>query len=444
MNFTQQFKQHLDQNRLFNTGDRLVVAVSGGVDSIVLCYLLRELGFIIKIVHVNFQLRGEESTRDEQFVKSWADQNQIPYLIKRFNTLEYSKEHGVSIQVAARELRYSWFFEVLEREQQFGPSYLVTAHHRDDSIETLLMNLFKGTGIAGLRGIQAKQGKLIRPLLFASKEEIEGFAKERNLSWVEDSSNVESKYTRNYVRLEIIPAIQNRFPKFADQISATIANLTDAHILYEQAVGAHLKKLVSKHKDEYHLPVLLLKQTVPLKTVLFEFVKDFGFLSSQLDDLLNLLDADTGKWVSSPTHRMIKHRSKLILAPLAERANATQVLDEVPGRKTLPIGILEAKISNTYSEIEQEPTVACLDAKKLSFPIVIRPWKQGDYFYPLGMNKKKKLNRFLIDQKLSVTEKEQVWVVSSAERIVWVIGHRIDHRFRITSETKTVLKLSIQ
>ncbi|MES1214952.1 MAG: tRNA lysidine(34) synthetase TilS [Bacteroidota bacterium] len=448
------FNRFIKQNHLFNPKDKLLLAVSGGVDSIVLCELCKQSGFDFTIAHCNFQLRGEESERDEQFVKKLGEKYKIELLVKRFDTEKYRKENKVSIQVAARELRYTWFSELLSTSIPIAirnqPSTLLTAHHLDDNIETMLMNFFKGTGIAGLRGILPKQGKIVRPLLFAKKEELLAFATENNLNWVQDSSNESDKYSRNYLRHQLIPLLQKIYPEAENNLAHNLQRFRDIESLYQQSIDLHKKKLIEQKGNEFHIPVLKLKKSEPLHSIVFEIIKDFGFHAAQVDDVVDLLDSDTGKYVASSTHRVIKNRNWIIIAPVATVEANTILIEE--GSKIVEFLVGSLQLNHALSrEIHPdsywEPTVnsiATLDAKKITFPLILRPWKTGDYFYPLGMKKKKKLSRFFIDQKLSKTDKEKVWVLEMDKKIIWVVGHRIDERFKITNETKTVLKITLK
>ena len=452
----QRFQQYIQkQFHLHPNNTKLILAVSGGVDSIVSTDLVAKSGFDFIIAHCNFQLRGEESNRDEIFVRSLENKYGKQVLVKTFDTEKYAAENKISIQEAARKLRYGWFDQLIidngqlknENNQQsiFNiqySTYLATAHHANDNIETLLINFFRGTGISGLHGIPLKQGKIIRPLLFAKREEILTYAKENNLQWVEDSSNASDKYTRNFFRLQIIPSIKEVYPNVEDNLLHNIERLKETEILYQQAIQQCIKKL-SEHKgNEVHIPILKLQKTEPLNTIIWEIIKQYNFHTAQIDEVKKLFDAENGSYIASSSHRIIKNRSWLIIAPI-ETEQAQNILIEKPDKKIkFESGILELKkIETTNYKLQTDNNVATLDAKEIKFPLLLRKWKQGDYFYPLGMKKKKKLSKFFIDQKLSKTEKEKVWVVEMNKKILWVIGYRIDERFKITSSTKEVLRL---
>ncbi|MBL7703158.1 MAG: tRNA lysidine(34) synthetase TilS [Ferruginibacter sp.] len=454
MSFLEKFKAYIKQpagsfgQNLFHPKDKLLLAVSGGVDSVVLCELCKQAGYDFSIAHCNFQLRGEESERDENFVRSLGGKYNVEVLVKKFETEKYATENKLSIQVAARELRYSWFNELLSREHipnsQFPiPNYLLTAHHANDNIETLLMNFFKGTGINGLHGILPKQGNIIRPLLFAKKEELTGFAKSNHLNFVEDSSNTSDKYTRNYFRNQLIPDLQKVFPQVEDNLLNNIERFRQIEMIYRHTVDITKKKLLEQKGNEIHIPVLKLLKTKPLETIMYEIIKGYGFTAHQADEVIGLLKSESGKYISSASHRILKNRNWLIIAP-NENTEAETILIEKTGALQFTEGKLELKeILNIQYSLSNNPLVAQLDAAEIKFPLLLRKWKQGDYFYPLGMTKKKKLSRFFIDQKLSMTQKEKTWVIEMDKKIIWVVGMRIDNRFKITNNTKNTLQISL-
>ncbi len=426
------------EHHLFNSTDKLLLAVSGGVDSVVLCELCKQAGYDFAIAHVNFQLRGEESEGDEQFVRKLAQKYNVELFVKKFDTLKYAEENKLSVQVAARELRYKWFDELLKQ----GFRWLLTAHHQGDNIETVLMNFFRGTGISGLRGILPKKNKLVRPLLNYSKEEIIAFANEHTLQWREDSSNSSDKYSRNYFRQAIIPLVNKIFPSAEQNIAANIERFGEIEILYNQAIDLHRKKLLEQKDREIHIPVLKLKQVKPLATIVYEIVRSFGFSSRQVPDIIQLLEAEQGKYVQSSTHRIIRNRNWLIIALLEPMQSNIIIIEEGEQQIVFGGGILSIEHTKN-SNINDNNNVASLDTNEIKYPLLLRKWKQGDYFYPLGMNKKKKISRFLIDQKISPTEKQNTWVIESGKRICWIVGMRIDDRFRITDKTKNVLALKL-
>lgn len=419
-----------------------LLAISGGVDSVVLGQLLFEKGIPFELAHCNFQLRGEESVRDEDFVRDLAQKWNAPLSVKHFDTMAYAAENKCSIQVAARDLRYAWFHELLDKKNK--QVLLATAHHANDSVETMLMNIMRGTGIEGLHGIVPKRGKIIRPLIFATKQEMLEYAASKDLLWVEDSSNESSKYTRNFIRNEMIPAAEKIFPAAIENMLGTIEKMKEAEQLYLQAVTHHKKKLLFQTKGEWQIPVLLLQKTPPVKTITWELIKPFGFTEGQIDEVLKLCSSETGAYVQAADWRIIRHRKWLVIAPVQTTQAAHIVIEGEQGETRLPHATLQWNASNAFdfeTLKKLATTEAVLDAKHLEFPLILRPWKDGDYLYPLGMRKKKKVARLLIDLKLSKTAKEQVWVLESNRKIVWVVGLRIDDRFKVTPATAKVLQL---
>ncbi len=454
MNLLQKFIEFIKKENLFLPKDKLLLAVSGGVDSVVLCELCKQAGFDFVIAHCNFQLRGEESERDEKFVSELAKKYNVEIVVKKFDTQKYAEEKKVSIQVAARELRYEWFNylgnkqyttsnEKIDNCQLPIASWIITAHHANDNIETLLMNFFKGSGIAGLKGIMQKNEKIIRPLLFAKKDEVLAFAKENNLKYGEDSSNTSDKYTRNYFRNQLIPSIQKVFPQVEENLLHNIQRFNDIKIIYSEAIAAHKNKLLEKKGEEIHIPVLKLLKSEPLTTIVFEIIKDFGFTPNQTEEVIKLLKSDTGKYVQSHTHRILKNRNWLIIATINTLIAENILIEENDKEVEFALGKLAIKqVSAGSYKLSASESIAQLDADKIRFPILLRKWKQGDYFYPLGMSKKKKLSKFFIDQKLSLSQKENTWVLEMNKKIIWILGKRIDNRFKITGNTKNILLIS--
>ncbi len=454
MSLLNTFIDNIQKENLFQKDDNLLLAVSGGVDSVVLCELCNQAGFHFEIAHFNFQLRGEESERDEKFVQSIGEKYAVKVFIKKFATEEYAEKNKISIQVAARELRYEWFHELLNEVSGIVPPSgvrrLLTAHHANDNVETLLMNFFKGTGIKGLQGILPKQNKIIRPLLFAKKEEILNFANENNLSFVEDSSNITDKYTRNYFRNQLIPSIQKVYHEVEQNLINNIERFKEIKILYQQSIDLHQKRLLEQKGNEIHIPVLKLLKTQPLKTIVYEIIKEYGFTAHQTDEALHLLKSESGKYISSSTHKIIKNRNWLIIAPI-NTVEANHILINEDD-KEIDFELGKLRIKNYELKMEKPISsnlTVMLDADNITFPLLLRKWKQGDYFYPLGMQKpsgalaKKKLNKFFNDQKLSLTEKEKAWVIESNKKIIWVVGKRIDGRSKITGKTKNIIELSL-
>ena len=448
MSLLQRFQNNIKLNYLFSSKDKLLLAVSGGVDSVVFCELCKQAGFDFTIAHCNFQLRGAESERDEQFVRNLGKKYDVEVFVKKFDTEKYATENKLSTQEAARNLRYEWFGELMNSQLSIGnvenPIHLLTAHHADDNAETIAMNFFRGTGLHGLTGIPSKNGYIKRPLLEFSKEELLAFAKEHNLEFVEDSSNQSSKYTRNYFRNEIIPAISKIYPQVKDNLLDNINRFKEIEKLYQLSVGELKKKICKQKGNETHIPVNKL-MSYNNKALIYEIIHPFNFQEKQVEELVKLADSDSGKYITSPDNqfRIIKHRLWFIISPVVATESVNIIIEENDKQILFALGSI-----NIESVLNNKPStsndIATLNAKEIKFPLLLRKWKTGDYFYPLGMKKKKKVSRFLIDSKLSKTEKENIWVIESKQRICWIVGQRIDNRFKLTATTKEVLKLTYQ
>ncbi len=419
----------------------ILLAISGGADSVVLANLLLNAGFRIELAHMNFQLRGAESLRDEQFVQDLAKQRNLVCHSKRVDTQSFMQQHNMGVQEAARVLRYQWF-EALMQDRKLD--YLATAHHADDQLETVLWHFFRGTGINGLKGMDAysTKQKLIRPLLSFHKDAILAQAKADGLAFMEDSSNADSDYTRNFFRNEVLPLIESRMPQAKQQALQTIQYLQDNAIILKHTIDQWKKKLLIADGVQYRIPILLLQEYPAWTTVLWELLQPYGFTAGQHAEIVKLLQADNSSYVSGETHRVIKDRKHLLIAPIKSTVDPQTLLIEA-GQTSIsfPLGELLIQQTAVPKEISADPMLALMDASALTFPLLLRPWRVGDYFYPLGMRKKKKLSRFFGDIKLSRTEKEQVWVIESNKKVVWILGHRIDDRFKITPQTKQVVQV---
>lgn len=456
MRVADKFIEVVKKKNLFTVKDKLLLAVSGGVDSVVLCELCHLAGFDFTIAHCNFQLRGEESERDEMFVRDIGEKYKIDVKVRKFETEKFAEENKLSIQEAARKLRYEWFDEIVKSElsKQKNSSnadaihhspftiHLLTAHHADDNNETLLMNFFRGTGLHGLTGIPEKAGYIRRPLLGFTKEELIGFAKENNLSYVEDSSNQSSKYTRNFFRNELLPAIVKVYPQVNENLQNNISRFKEIENLYQLTVGELKKKLCKVKGNEVHIPV---KQLMGYnnRALIYEIISAYGFTEKQVDEVIKLSISETGSYIISPekTFNIIRHRHWFIISPVSGEISENIVIEEGDKEVIIPLGKIEIKVTSNQQPATSNRT-ASLDLRDITFPLLLRKWKTGDYFYPLGMKKKKKVARFLIDLKLSKTDKEKVWVLESNKRIIWVVGYRIDERFKITNKTESALRIN--
>lgn len=442
---------YIKKEELFSPSEKILLAVSGGIDSVVMCELFHKANLNFGIAHCNFQLRGVESDEDELFVEKLAEKYAVPFHRVSFDTSVHAKKNKLSIQVAARQLRYNWFEEV---RKQFTYKFIATAHHRGDSIETFFINLIRGTGISGLHGILPKQGKIIRPLLFTNKNEIELFSKKNKLKHREDSSNSSDKYVRNKIRHQVIPVLKELNPNLEETINNDIQHLRDVEIIFKKDIENKRIKIVKQEKKHLTISIQKLKKLFPCSIYLFEFLKPYNFNSTVVNEIIESLDAESGKQFFSETHRLIKDREILILESRDKNQDArTKIID--PGKKfivkknqkNLIINDFElsfsSEIQNPKSRIIKSPSIACLDFEKLEFPLEIRKWEKGDFFYPLGMKGKKLVSDFFIDKKLSLSQKENIWLLTSKGKTVWIIGQRIDDRFKITDKTLKIYFVKI-
>ena len=453
MNLLNQFQQNWQSSfaPLILPGQKILLALSGGVDSTVLAHLLHQSGIEMVAAHVNYQLRGAESNRDEDFVVSLCESLQIPLLIKRVDTKKYMTEQHLSIQVAAREIRYNWFDEIRLNDAMLTDTWVATAHHANDSIETSMMHFFRGTGIEGLKGISPlhHSKKILRPLLPFFRDQIEQYAVDNVISFIIDSSNLTNQYTRNFLRNTIIPELEKVIPSVQENVYHNTQRFSEVAILYKQAVKQQLKKIVEQKGNEWHIPVLKWKKAYPLYSISWEIIEPFGFTSAQIPEVIKMLDAANSSFINSQSHRIIKNRQWMIISPIAQ-IEAKHILIEgigktpfLEGELTLSMHDLPAVSSElTKANItDNQLYIEWLDASVIKFPLLMRQWAIGDYFYPLGMTKKKKVAKFLIDSRLSKTEKEKIWVLESDKKIIAIIGKRIDNRYKYTPSTKQLLKL---
>lgn len=441
----QQFLRYIREHNLFSREHRLLLAVSGGIDSVVLCELCHQAGFSFEIAHCNFQLRGAESEADAAFVTQMSTRYKVPFHIRTFETTAIAASRKQSIETTARDLRYEWFHSLLSpgRNGDEHPVWVLTGHHADDNIETLLMNFFRGTGIRGLRGMLPVNGKVLRPLLFARRSQLEEFIQRHDLPYVTDATNLQNDYTRNYFRNKILPQVRDVFPESDENLLHNIERFGEIELLYQQAIGAHLSNLAERKGNELHIPVLKLLRSKPLHTIIYEIIHPYGFTAGQVDDVVNLLGAASGKYILSGTHRILKNRNWIIIAPVQDLGNTHFIVEEPGSEMVIPSGILQfSTLSSPDFKMENSGGIAQMDASEIRYPLIIRRWKQGDYFYPLGMRKKKKLSRFFIDNKLSLIDKENTWVIESDKRIVWVIGQRIDDRVKVVPGTSKILRVA--
>ena len=421
--------KYIKHHHLFSKGDKLILAISGGADSVALAYLLKQLEYDFTMAHCNFGLRNKESDADEVFVKKLAKKLGVKCFTKSFETLKFATENKISIQMAARDLRYDWF-ENLRQKLRFD--FILTAHHRDDDMETFFINLLRGTGIKGMLGVPQKKGSIVRPLLFTKKNEIYDFLKKNKIEYQEDSSNKDNKYLRNKIRLQLIPLLEQMNPSFKETLTKEMDYLSGISEVYFTQIGRKKEQLLKQEMDYFTISIAELKKLNPLQTYLYELLNPFGFLNVQ--DICNALEVQPGKQFFSATHRITIDRKQLIIQAIQEVEKVELQIDENEKECFSPIH-LGFTITENFN-IQNDLTIAMLDYDKLEFPLILRKWKKGDFFFPLGMKGKKKLSDFFIDNKISIPEKEQIWILCSANEIVWIVGYRISEKFKITETSK--------
>ncbi|QXP78907.1 MULTISPECIES: tRNA lysidine(34) synthetase TilS [Winogradskyella] len=434
------FKNHIENKLSILKESKLIIAISGGIDSVVLAKLCQSLELNFALAHCNFNLRAKESDKDEAFVVALAEELEVEVFVQNFDTLAYADQNKCSIQMAARELRYDWFAELA---QQLNYDYILTAHHADDNLETFLINFTRGTGLNGLTGIPMINRNIVRPLLPFSRHQIEAFTQKENITWREDASNASRKYLRNKLRHEVVPVLKQINPNLLDSFQNTLTNLSDTAAIVEESLSAVLKRaLVSKDENGNTYRVSEFKKLNNPKAYLFEIFKDYGF--TEWNDIVDLLDAESGKLIQSNSHRLIKHREFLILTGLkdSELSEVRILITEQDSEVEIPSGTL---IIQPIESIDSENDNALyIDKEKVSFPLELRLWREGDFFQPLGMNGKKKLSKYLKDEKFSLVEKENTWLLTSNKNVVWVVGKRTDDRFKVTKSTHSILKIEFK
>ena len=434
-----QFKQFVNQNGLFDLNHSLLAAVSGGADSVVMLHLLAQCQLNVSVAHCNFQLRDADADGDEEFVRQLAAKYQMPFYSIRFNTLAYADEHKLSVEMAARELRYNWFAQ-LAAEHHFDR--ILTAHHLNDNIETLLLNLTRGTGINGLTGIAAINSNIARPLLFATRSQIEEYARLNNLAFRTDSTNLSDDYQRNIIRHRVVPVLKELNPAFEERMSKNFKHIRQAADIYNWYVAKASAKVLKTDGTQIIIDTEKLMQQQFAEAVLYECLKPFGFNSSQTEDIMKNVGQKSGSTFHSASHRLLVDRSRIIVEPTV-KFDFQPIEIESP-RDIDSLGLTMRVVPIEDFVLDKRPYVACLDLDKLQFPLTIRRWQHGDFFYPIGMSKAQKLSDFFVNNKVNVFDKERIMVLTSGEKIAWIIGYRPDNRFKISDKTQRVLVLNFK
>lgn len=426
--------QYIEQEKLFGLNDKVLVALSGGADSVALLRLLLDMGYACEAAHCNFHLRGDESNRDESFVRGLCLQLNVPLHIRHFQTAEEAAMHHISIEMAARQLRYAWFEEL---RQQQNAAVVAVAHHKDDSVETLLLNLIRGTGINGLLGIRPKNGNIVRPLLCLDRNEITDYLHEISQQYVTDSTNLQDEYTRNKIRLNLLPLMKEINPSIKDSLLRTAVHLNDAATLYKKGIEAGKQNVLT---EQGILIDALIREPAP-ETLLFEILSPLGFNSAQIKDIFTSLHGQPGKIFLTSEWRIVKDREMLLITPSSSVVTSSVFSPDAP---SLPFRLtMEEREITPDFVIPRDRNTACFDADKLEHPLTVRHCRPGDSFIPFGMRGRKKVSDYLTDRKFSLSRKEQQWVLCSGQHIAWLIGERTDNRFRVEENTKRILLIKL-
>ena len=433
------FLRYIENEKLFERNDRILLAVSGGIDSVVMARLFYEAGLKYGIAHCNFRLRGDESENDASFVKILANQLGVPFYNTSFDTNKYTNNKGLSIQMAARNLRYEWFDSLLNEHDY---NYVATAHHLNDSIETILYNFTNGTGISGMSGIPPKNGKIVRPLLFAPRKEIEAFARKKDLSWREDSSNDSDKYARNFIRHQVIPQLKKLNQSLEETATNSIRKFKDVEQVFLERVRSFEDHFMTVKENEV---VIQIQKALPLPgllTILYESIRKFGYNFKQATDILHKQN-ESGKEFFSDTHYLLVDRGRLLINRIQKENTPFECgVEKEDDVVMCPDGrlIFQWDVPKPI-KFTEDNRIAYLSQDLLSFPLTLRTWKKGDYFMPLGMTNKKKLSNFMIDSKIPLNLKKEVLVLESGDDIVWVVGQRIDNRYKVTAKSKDICQI---
>lgn len=440
MNFLNRFENFLINELNIHTSQKIIVAVSGGVDSMVLLNMLMQTKHQIAVAHCNFCLRGEESNGDNELIKLFCNENNIQFFDKIFDTNSFTKENKIGIQEAARIIRYEWFNELLAN---YHFNFIATAHHLNDVTETLLFNITRGTGISGLHGIPIRNNNIIRPLLFATKDEIIEYAKENNISFRDDSSNNKNKYSRNKIRNLVVPVLKEINPLLEEHVHSLTNQITFIEKIYRSHIEEIWNSIHIKKNDTIEVPISELIQLHQLPYYLFEFLNPFGFNFSQTTEIISSLNEQSGKRFFSSTHLLLKDRKSIFITPVLNKTSNEICIEKGEDLITFNDAILKIEYLNIDTEINYTSNVFYFDLDSIVFPIKIRSWNNADKFVPLGMNNYKKVSDFFIDEKLSLIEKNEAIICCSNDgNIISILPYRIDNRNKITSDSKNILKIT--
>ena len=447
------FLTYINEQKLFEPSEKVLLTVSGGKDSVAMLDLFCEANrndgrFRFSVAHCNFQLRGKDSDDDQIFVENLCKENKVVFHTKTFETKTYAKKNKVSIEMAARTLRYEWFESI---RQELNCDYIATAHHLNDSIETVLLNLTKGTGISGLKGISAKKGHIIRPMLFASRREIDDYVTKKNLSWKEDSSNASNDYQRNLIRNEVVPLLKKINPNFDETFARNLERFHSLEADFRKNFNQFKTMVMREENGIYFLKIANVKHWQSANYYLEELLKEFGFNYFQSKKIFNSLDRLSGKMFYSEHFTLLKDREELVISPPSSSEQTKSIIIGLEeSNKEITFDYFDNIIKFTVLNIEEidtnferNNTILFADFDKITFPITLRKWQEGDWFIPLGMNGKKKISDFLVDRKISLNLKKRIFLLTSQDATIWIINHRADNRFKLTDATKKVLKVEV-
>ena len=430
------FTEFIERHDLFHCDSKILAAVSGGMDSVLMVHLLKAAGFNFGIAHCNFQLRGDESIRDQAFCNHLAEKLSAPFHVINFDTAKYAADKKISVQMAARQLRYQWFEEV---RQQSGYDLIALAHHQNDAIETILLNLTRGTGIAGIHGILPKNNMLVRPLLFLNREEINAIVAENPIAYVEDNSNASTKYARNKIRLEVIPKLKELNPVLEQTFEKNLQRVRELEVLLENQVAQLKSTLFELHGEEVHISLAEIKKLEPKRLLLFKLLQEYNVNETIVDDLIESLDKHPGRVFETSGYTMVLDRGKLIIAGNRHSHFAEKRIDV--NDREINYGNYRLSILHDDSPliVKDNPMAVSIDSDLLIYPLTVRPWLQGDSFYPLGMKGSKKVSDFFVGEKIPLHKKKEIpLLVNGNGEIVWIGGHRPDERYKVSGKTKKV------
>ncbi len=432
--------EFIRKHRLFDKKDKLVVAVSGGTDSMVLLWLLHSSGFTIVAAHCNFNLRPPDCDEDQRLVEDFCRQNHIPCYTKSFHTMRFAKENKLSVEMAARKLRYNWFEQL---RQTINARYIATAHHANDNVETVMLNIVRGTGLKGLTGIHPKNGYIVRPLLWADRQTLEALAKINNIPFRTDQTNYSDSIPRNRIRMHVVPNFELINPSFLKTMRQNIAVWNDYYTFASQHLSSLIQTVVKEKENLIYFDLKNLSSPETQRLILFQTFQNLGFDSQIAAESLKILNSQPGTRIKTKTHVILHNRDSILIKPLVVKNSQEVLVQLTSGVIETPISLKISICQYSGQEIAKTNSVATIDLEKITPPLLLRPWKAGDRFMPLGMTNVKKLSDFLTDLKLSPDEKSSQWVLCDQRQIVWVVGRRIDNRCRVDKNTKTVVILQL-